>query len=125
MDQTTSNLPALPQNFSEFWPYYMAAHQNARSRALHYVGSTGVIVAVALAIMVSPWWAFAAPIFGYGCAWTGHFAFERNKPATWVRPWWSLMGDWKMFGLWLTGRLAPHLAAGRDLPDIVEMIRAH
>ncbi|MFN3592926.1 MAG: Mpo1-like protein, partial [Thermaurantiacus sp.] len=61
---------------------------------------------------------------GYGCAWFGHFAFERNRPASWVRWWWSFLGDWKMYGHWLTGREREAVALGRDLPDIVEAVRA-
>lgn len=123
MPTAPTNQPALPRSFAEFWPYYMAAHQDLRCRAMHYIGSTGVLLVIGLGVVLSPWWFFAAPLFGYGCAWFGHFVFEHNKPATWVRPWWSLMGDWKMYGLWLSGRLALHLVAARDLPDIVDMVR--
>jgi hypothetical protein len=35
-------------------------------------------------------------LLGYGCAWVGHYAFEGNKPATFVYPIFSLMGDFNM-----------------------------
>jgi hypothetical protein len=113
-----TNLPAPPRTFAEFWPYYVAAHRDPRCRALHYVGSTGALAALVAALATAnPLWLPAGVVWGYGCAWAGHFVFERNRPATWVRWWWSLLGDWKMYGLWLTGRLGPHLAAAKDLPD--------
>ncbi len=48
----------------------------------------------------------AAPIVGYGFAWAGHFFFEKNKPATFTYPAWSLMGDFRMFGETITGKRA-------------------
>jgi len=37
------------------------------------------------------------PLAGYGFAWVGHFVFEKNKPATFQYPLYSLMGDFVMF----------------------------
>jgi hypothetical protein len=39
----------------------------------------------------------AAPLFGYGFAWVGHFVFEKNRPATFKQPIFSLMGDFVMW----------------------------
>jgi hypothetical protein len=39
----------------------------------------------------------AAPLFGYGFAWVGHFIFEKNRPATFKQPIYSLMGDFMMW----------------------------
>jgi hypothetical protein len=36
-------------------------------------------------------------VLGYGFAWIGHFAFENNRPATFLHPTYSLLGDFKMF----------------------------
>ena len=124
MGDLDANRPPVPNSFASFWPYYMAAHQSRKNRVCHYVGSTGVLLALVLGIFVHPLWFFAAPVFGYGCAWFGHLVFEKNRPATWVRPWWSLIGDWKMYGLWLAGRLQPELERARGLPDIVELVRS-
>jgi hypothetical protein len=120
-----ANHPPIPQTFAAFWPYYMAAHQDPRNRAIHYLGSTGGLAALAGALATGSWWlVLAGVVFGYACAWFGHVRFEHNKPATWVKPWWSFLGDWRMFWMKLSGREQQAVALGRDLPDIVEMVRA-
>ncbi|MFN3370652.1 MAG: Mpo1-like protein [Sphingomonadaceae bacterium] len=125
MSKPVANHPPLPRSFEEFWPWYMAAHQDARCRAVHYVGSIGGLVALGAFLATGQWWLIPAGIvFGYACAWSGHFVFERNRPATFVKPWWSFMGDWRMFWMWITGRERQAVALGADLPDISETIRA-
>jgi len=75
-------------------------------RRLHFVGTALVIVVVALALVsANPWWLAAAPIAGYGFAWIGHFVFEKNRPATFQYPWFSLLGDFAMFRDILIGRI--------------------
>ena len=93
-------------NFAEFYPYYLEEHRNAVSRRLHFVGSLGVIGCLAMAIAMGDWlWLPAAVVCGYGFAWIGHFAFEKNRPASLRRPVWSFMGDWRMyFDIW-TGKV--------------------
>jgi len=74
-------------------------------RRLHLVGSTLVIAAIVAAILTgNAWWLAAAPFAGYGFAWVGHFFFEKNRPATFTYPLYSLLGDWVMFRDLLTGR---------------------
>jgi hypothetical protein len=93
--------------FREFYPYYLGEHENVACRRLHFVGSTLVLVVVALVatMLVSPWWLLAIPVIGYGFAWVGHFFFEHNKPATFSHPFYSLAGDWVMYTQILTGRI--------------------
>jgi hypothetical protein len=92
--------------YAEFWPRYLAAHADRRTRALHYLG-TGAAAAIILiaALTRAWWWLIAAPVVGYACAWTGHAVFERNKPETFGHPFWSLYSDFRMLGLFLTARL--------------------
>lgn len=93
-------------SFREFYPFYLGEHANRTSRRLHFAGSCGVLVLVALAIVDrNPWWLLAALVCGYGFAWVGHFFFEKNRPATFRNPVYSLMGDWVMFKDILTGKI--------------------
>jgi len=97
------------ESFEEFWPYYVAQHSRATTRRLHFAGTTMVLGALAAAVLVSPWWALTAPVVGYGPAWIGHFFFEKNRPATFTYPLWSLRGDARMYGLMLVGRMRPEV----------------
>jgi hypothetical protein len=104
-----------PRSFGAFWPHYLMAHRDPRCRRLHYVGSTGAFVGIVLAIAdLNPLWFVAGMVFAYAMAWTGHFAVERNRPATFGNPLWSLIGDIRMYLLWLSGRLGPQLSAAEQ-----------
>jgi hypothetical protein len=84
-------------SFEAFYPYYIHEHSNPICRRIHIVGTSLVIVAAVLGLLVNAWWFAALPFLGYGFAWVGHFFFEKNRPATFQYPLWSLMGDWRMF----------------------------
>ena len=92
-------------SFREFYPFYLAEHGNRTSRRLHFIGSCGVLALLVLALVDrNAWWLLAAPVVGYGFAWVGHFFFEKNRPATFKYPLWSLMGDWRLFFETITGK---------------------
>jgi len=94
------------RSFREFYPFYLSEHRNRTCRRLHFVGSALVLVVIATAIVTrDAMWLLAAPVAGYGFAWVGHFAFEKNRPATFQHPVYSLMGDWAMFRDMLSGRI--------------------
>jgi hypothetical protein len=93
-------------SFREFYPDYLAEHRDPVCRRLHFTGSALVVVVALTAVVTRDWrWLVAAPVVGYGFAWIGHFFFERNRPATFHSPLYSLAGDWVMFKDMLTGRL--------------------
>ena len=96
-----------PTSFEEFWPYYVSQHRNKTCRQLHFLGTSLAIGCIAIA-PVAPPALLAAPVVGYGLAWIGHFAFERNRPATWggvQAAAWSLRGDLRMWRLMLAGAM--------------------
>jgi hypothetical protein len=96
-----------PTTFEEFWPYYVSQHQHPTSRRLHFVGTTLAMGCVAIAPL-APGALLAAPVLGYGLAWVGHFAFEKNKPATWGGlqfAAWSLRGDLRMWRHMVAGTM--------------------
>ncbi len=98
------------RTYSEFWPFYLREHRKPQTRALHYIGTiASVIVLVGAAATQSWWWLLAVPVCGYGFAWFSHFFVEKNKPATFAAPFWSLISDYRMCGLFLTGRLGNEL----------------
>lgn len=93
-------------SFAEFYPYYLQEHSNDICRRLHYVGSLLVLTIIGYALshqQLSLLW--LVPIAGYGFAWVGHFVFEKNKPATFKYPLYSLLGDWVMLKDALTGKI--------------------
>jgi hypothetical protein len=92
-------------SFADFYPAYLSEHANRISRELHFAGSTlALICLAALLITGNLWWLPAALASGYGFAWIGHFAFEKNRPATFRHPLYSFMGDWVMYWQMLTGQ---------------------
>ena len=97
------------RSYEEFWPYYVSEHSKPATRALHVLGTGLVLLALACAVLVSPWWMLVAPFAGYGPAWIAHFFVEKNRPATFTYPLWSLRGDFRMFGLILRGRMGPEV----------------
>lgn len=94
------------KSFREFYPAYLAEHENPTCRRLHFVGTSLVLLAIAMAVVTRQWlWLLAAPVLGYGFAWIGHFVFERNRPATFRHPLYSLAGDFVLFRDMLTRKI--------------------
>jgi len=92
-------------SLKEFYPFYLSEHSNTTSRALHFIG-TGLVVLTFLAGFLFHNWRFflLMPLVGYSFAWVGHFFFEKNKPATFQYPGYSLASDFILFYDLLTGK---------------------
>jgi hypothetical protein len=86
------------RTFRDFYPFYLREHTNRTSRRLHFVGTSLALALLILTLSTRIWWIAAiALVEGYAFAWVGHFFFEHNKPATFQHPWFSLMGDWRLW----------------------------
>ncbi len=93
-------------SFAEFYPFYLGEHQDRTCRRLHFVGSSVALVCLILLIFTGNlWWLLGAAVSGYAFAWVGHFGFEKNRPATFRHPIYSLMGDWVMYRDIWTGKI--------------------
>ncbi len=92
-------------SFAAFYPFYLSQHGNRTSRRIHVVGTSLAAGAlIAFLMTLNPWWLLAMSVVGYGFAWVGHAMFEKNRPATFQYPLWSLMGDGRMWFETLIGR---------------------
>ena len=109
-----SQMPRAFKDFDDFFLFYLTQHSNPANRVLHACGTlTGLAIVVATFALGHYWWALLWLPVGYGFAWVGHLAIEGNKPATWGHPLWSFLGDFRMLGLMLTGRLGAWLERAR------------
>ena len=104
--------PARIATYPEFWHYYLREHAKPATRAWHYLGTSLTILCLLAALLLrQPWFLLASVVLGYAPAWIGHFTSEHNHPATFRYPLWSLVSDFRLYGVWLTGRLPRALAA--------------
>jgi hypothetical protein len=95
-----------PITYPEFWRAYLAAHADPRTGVLYYLGTLFGVAALVAAAATWDWrWILVAPVIGYPRAWFGHLVFEQNRPVTFGHPGWSLISDFRMLGLLVSGRL--------------------
>jgi hypothetical protein len=94
------------ENFAAFYPFYLSQHQNIICRRLHFFGSLSILLVLGFIIFSASWLLLLLlPLIGYGFAWIGHFYFEKNRPATFIYPFYSFIGDWVMFKDMLSGKI--------------------
>lgn len=95
------------KNFSEFYPFYLGEHKTQACKILHFIGVIAAVSGLFAVIVLGAWGYFwMLPVFGYLPAWIGHYFFEKNRPASFKWPAYSLRGDFTMFWHLLTGKLS-------------------
>lgn len=95
------------QTFKEFYPFYLQEHSTKTCKILHFIGTSLVFLILVYSLISSVYKAlWFMPLAGYGFAWVGHYVFEKNRPATFKHPLYSLRGDFTMFWHLLTGKLS-------------------
>ena len=112
MTNTTPSDDSNPKitSYDAFWPYYLGEHAEPGTRVWHFIGTALAILFLFMAIIrFDLSYLLAALIAGYGFAWGSHMLIERNRPATFTYPLWSLYSDFRMFFLFVTGRLEAEL----------------
>lgn len=100
-----------PQNYNEFWDFYVSEHSLPMTRLLHFAG-TSLGIALAVFFVARGQWYFFPAFFvvGYAFAWFAHFVIEKNKPASFRFPLWSFISDFKMMWYMVTGRMGHEVA---------------
>ncbi|GGG65861.1 DUF962 domain-containing protein [Epilithonimonas arachidiradicis] len=98
-----------PQNriktYKEFYQFYLTEHSKPLTKAFHFLGILLVFAVIFYVVQSGKerflWY---CPIFGYGFAWFSHAVFEKNTPATFKYPIWSLVSDFRLFFELLIGK---------------------
>lgn len=99
------------ETYEEFWPFYVREHSDPTTRKLHFAGTTGTLLfTIAAVLRRKPAHMLHAAIAGYGGAWIGHFFFQKNTPATFKYPLWSLISDFRMYGKMVAGTMDAEVA---------------
>ncbi|MGG5207969.1 Mpo1-like protein [Chryseobacterium sp. MIQD13] len=93
------------KTYGEFYQFYLTEHSKTGTRIFHFIGTLLVFVVIWYVISSGKerflWY---IPIVGYGFAWFSHAVIEKNKPATFKYPLWSLISDFRLFFELLTGK---------------------
>jgi len=86
------------KTFKDFYPYYLSENDNKYTKLMHFIGtSIGLVFLINFLLSFNFLYLLFAFISGYAFAWVGHFFIEKNKPATFKYPFYSFIGDHKMY----------------------------
>ena len=98
-------------SIQDFYVFYLSQHQNITCRRLHFFGTTAMFILLMVIVIFKKWpLLFLLPVIAYGCAWFGHFFFEKNRPATFQYPALSFRADFRMYSLMWQGRMEQEIA---------------
>jgi hypothetical protein len=107
-------------SFEEYFPHYVSQHSRPATRWLHFAGAhLGAVAAAAALVRRQPAGILALPLIGYWVARGSHLAVEKNRPATFAHPLWSLRGDLRMIAMMWQGRDDELTRIARDQCTIV------
>jgi hypothetical protein len=102
-------------SFEEFWPRYLQAHRDPRTRLLHVAGTlAGTALVLGAVASRKPWVAAVGLFAGYGPAWFSHAFIEHNRPETFRAPIASLRADFVMAWHVLRGTIEEQLAPSTE-----------
>lgn len=107
------------QSITDFYLFYLSEHRKSSTRMMHFIGTGLVILCLLYSLGTQKWLLLLLiPVLGYGFAWISHAFIERNKPATFTYPLYSLGSDFIMFWDILTGKIEKRLEeATKRYPD--------
>ena len=93
-------------NFEEYYEHYLSLHQNKWCRRMHVFGQVATILFIAACMFYKTWILLLfSPLIVYPFAWSGHYFFEKNKPAAFKNPLWAKLSDWLMLKDWILGNI--------------------
>jgi len=98
------------ESYADFWPAYLDDHKNHVTRTLHLFG-TGLAIGLIVKGLIemhpigTPFALVFALVALYIPGWCGHFFVDQKKPQTWGHAKWSLMSDFRLFFLFITGQM--------------------
>ena len=94
------------KTYEAFWPFYLGEHSLPSTRWWHFAGTTFALLnLISAVVFMAPSYIFSALISGYAFAWVSHFFIEKNKPATFKYPLWSLQADFVMWWKMVQGKM--------------------
>ena len=75
-------------SLDEYYKEYLTLHQNIWNRRLHFLGQlmTIIYLCVIIGFNMNIFAYVLLPFIVYAFAWSGHFFFEKNKPAAFSDP---------------------------------------
>ena len=106
-NSTETRLLSFQMNLNQYYEHYVNLHQNPKCRLLHFLGQIATILFLIFIIYKKFWlMILIVPFIVYPFAWSGHYFFEKNKPAAFSNPIYAKISDWIMFKEILLGRLS-------------------
>ena len=90
---------------SKYYKYYITLHEHPKCKLLHFIGQVVTLLFMATILYNSYWYlVIIVPFVIYPFAWSGHYFFEKNKPAAFNEPIKAKISDWIMFKDIILGR---------------------